>query len=348
MPPKEQKALYLDAKHGNFVVAPNSIPKPGPDELLVKVKACGLNPIDWKIQKYGLFVEEYPVVLGVGIAGDVVEVGEGVDGFTEGDRVRVRKVAHGVFSNTGGAFQQYALAVAANTSKLPPNVSYDQGATLPSCLGAAYLGLYNHNPHGLGFTSPFESDDRSKYSGTSVLIFGGATTVGQYAIQLAKISGFSPIITTASLKHEQYLKSIGADKVIDRNASFSSLQTGVAAVTSTPIKYILDTVSIPQTQQMANDILAPGGYLQLVQAPEVSFSEDKNVGFTKGARFFPENQKPFATLYGKLEEFLEKELIKPCAVEVVPEGLRGIASGLERLAKDQVSGVKLVAHPEET
>lgn len=85
--PKEHKALYLDSKCGNFVIASNNVPRPGTGELLLKVKACGLNPVDWKIQKYGIFVEEYPVVLGINIAGDIVEVGEGVEGFLKGDRV---------------------------------------------------------------------------------------------------------------------------------------------------------------------------------------------------------------------------------------------------------------------
>lgn len=87
MLPKAQKALYLDSKYGNFVIASNDVPKPGPNEILVEVRSCGLNPIDWKIQKTGIFIEEYPVVLGVNIAGDVVEVGEEVDGFIAGDRV---------------------------------------------------------------------------------------------------------------------------------------------------------------------------------------------------------------------------------------------------------------------
>lgn len=61
---------------------------------------------------------------------------------------------------------------------------------------------------------------------------------------------------------------------------------------------------------MANDILAPGGYLQLVQEPEATFSPDKHIGFTQGLRFLPENQASFAMLYGNLCELLRKEDIK--------------------------------------
>jgi NADPH:quinone reductase-like Zn-dependent oxidoreductase len=89
MIPKDQKALFLDSKQGKFIVANHVVPRPSTGEILIKVKASGLNPVDWKIQKYGILVQSYPIVLGVNIAGDVVEVGEGVSRFTPGDRVCV-------------------------------------------------------------------------------------------------------------------------------------------------------------------------------------------------------------------------------------------------------------------
>lgn len=79
--------LFLDAKFGNFTVKPNTTPKPGPDELLVKIEATGLNPTDWKIQKYGILVQNYPAIIGTDVAGTVEEVGEGVTAFAKGDRV---------------------------------------------------------------------------------------------------------------------------------------------------------------------------------------------------------------------------------------------------------------------
>ena len=83
-----QKALILDAKLGNFSVdIAAQVPKPGSGEILVKVKAAALNPIDWKIHKYGFFVEKFPAILGTDIAGDVEEIGEGVTEFQKGDRV---------------------------------------------------------------------------------------------------------------------------------------------------------------------------------------------------------------------------------------------------------------------
>ncbi|KAF5336259.1 hypothetical protein D9758_016049 [Tetrapyrgos nigripes] len=110
----EQKALLLDSKQGQFVVS--TIPKPTSvpsGELLVKVKAAALNPVDWKIQSFGVFVENYPAVLGTDIAGDVEEVGEGVTGFSKGDRV----VFQGFFTNDYAGFQQYTRVPAEIAAK---------------------------------------------------------------------------------------------------------------------------------------------------------------------------------------------------------------------------------------
>ena len=81
-----QKALILDSKFGNFVVDNIPVPNPGPGEILVKVKAVGLNPADWKAHK-GHIPSNFPAILGADISGDVEELGEGVTDFKKGDRV---------------------------------------------------------------------------------------------------------------------------------------------------------------------------------------------------------------------------------------------------------------------
>ena len=87
MAPSTQKAFILNAKHGDFNVGTASVPKPGPGEILVKIKTVALNPGDWKVQKYGMLAEKFPAILGFDIAGDVEEIGEGVAEFQKGDRV---------------------------------------------------------------------------------------------------------------------------------------------------------------------------------------------------------------------------------------------------------------------
>lgn len=89
MTPRTQKALLLKTAKSSFALETTNTPTPGPGEILVKVQATSLNPIDWKIQKYSLIVKDYPAVLGVDAAGDVEELGEGVTGVSVGDRVLV-------------------------------------------------------------------------------------------------------------------------------------------------------------------------------------------------------------------------------------------------------------------
>lgn len=87
--PTQQKALILPKIHEPFTVGPWEVPKPGPGEILVQAESVGLNPIDYIIQERGVFVTEFPAVLGWEAAGVVVQLGEGVTTFAIGDKVYV-------------------------------------------------------------------------------------------------------------------------------------------------------------------------------------------------------------------------------------------------------------------
>jgi len=88
MSPANQKALLLNTKAKEFAVADVEVYKPGPGEVLIKIQAAALNPIDWKIQKLDIFGSlPEQLIMGEDISGDIVEVGEGVTNFNEGDRV---------------------------------------------------------------------------------------------------------------------------------------------------------------------------------------------------------------------------------------------------------------------
>ncbi len=85
--PTQQKALFLESKFGQFAVRTTDVPKPAADDVLVKIEATALNPLDWKIQAHGPFVQVYPTILGFDGAGTVVSAGENVSSVAVGDRV---------------------------------------------------------------------------------------------------------------------------------------------------------------------------------------------------------------------------------------------------------------------
>ncbi|KAF9002973.1 chaperonin 10-like protein [Cyathus striatus] len=340
----QQKALFLDKVNGTFTLSRTEIYTPGPGELLVHIKAAALNPIDWKIQKFGFGFTNFPLILGFDAAGVVEEVGEGVEGFLKGDRV----FFEGDFTNRGDAFQQYAVAPADRTAKVPTGWTLDQVATLPTALFTAWVGLYHKLPQGLELVGP----KRGTYAGTPIVVFGGASSVGQSVIQLAKYSGFAPIITTASTKHEAFLKSLGATHIIDRSIQLSSLPAEVARITKEKIKFVYDAVSSPDTQQAGYELLAESGKITLVQPSKITVVEgsEKTVGSIVSFVTAPENVEFVKSVYSGLTAILESGVIivKPNKVDVVPGGLSGVSEGLKRLENNLVSGVKLVVHPDET
>ncbi|KAL5486253.1 hypothetical protein ACEPAI_7299 [Sanghuangporus weigelae] len=345
----EQKALILDKPHGEFSVGTRPIPKPGPGELLVKVHATALNPVDCAIRDHNIIVNDYPAVLGYDSAGTVEEIGEGVEGFAKGDRV----LHEGDFKNDYGVFQQYTLVPAEITAKIPPNITFDEAATVSLCLVTAAAGLYGHVYYPEGATkykAPWEEGGEGLYRGKSILVIGGSTSVGQYAIQLAKLSGFSPIIATASLHNTDLLKSIGATHVIDRNGPDVSAEIK-KVLNSAPLEIVFDAAS--RAEQESWSLVAPSGTLISVVLVEIDKNsenyKDKTVINTIfGSVYNPDLREMGVSLYSQLTGLLERGTIKPNRVEVLPNGLAGITEGLDRLRKNEVSGKKLVARLWET
>ncbi|KAF7789614.1 hypothetical protein EIP86_000560 [Pleurotus ostreatoroseus] len=343
----QQKALFLVEAKGAFAVQQTDIPKPGPGELVVEIHATSLNPVDWKIQAFNFFIENYPAILGTDSAGIVKEIGEGVTGFAVGDKV----VHQGYFDNRRATFQQYTVVPAEITAKVPENISLDQASAIPLVLATAALGLYSSPKGGAGLTAPWVEGGHGKYAGQPILIVGGSSSVGQIAIQLAKLSGFSPILTTASARNEAYLKSLGATHVLTREAvPLASLPSEVKKITSEPVKIVYDSISDADTQSAAYEVLAPGGQIVLVlpfSVDEAKRSADKEVVQVFGNVHAPQNRAAGVALYKNLTELLRNGDIKPNRIEVLPNGLAGIPDGLEKL-KAGVSALKIVARPNET
>ncbi|KAL0067829.1 hypothetical protein AAF712_004997 [Marasmius tenuissimus] len=331
-----QKALFITKKQGPFAIDTRDIQTPGAGEILVEIKAAALNPVDWKIQKYGFFLQNYPALVGTDIAGDVAKLGEGVEGFSVG-----------FFVNDYAGFQQFTKVPAEIVAKIPESISYSQAASIPLALATAAIGLY-WTDKGAGLNPKL--DRNVQFTGQPAVVVGGASSVGQYAIQMLKFGGFSPIIAYASGHHTDFLKSLGATHVVDRKSvAIKDLPAEVKKITNIPVKAVYDAISLPDTQEASYGTLAEGGNLVIVLDSQIkNLVESKKVHHVFG-NVQPEANRPFGrVLYKQLTQFLEDGTVVPNRVEELPDGLAGIPNGLKRMENDQVSGVKLVALPHKT
>ncbi|KAJ7661430.1 chaperonin 10-like protein [Mycena polygramma] len=330
------------------------VPTPGPEEILVRVEAAGLNPVDPRIA--GVYIPmwaDLPTVPGAEAAGVVVAIGNDVKQFKVGDRV--------AFGTAGqkediSSYQQYSLAHSAIVTKLPPNISLEEGASIPVGLFTSLHALCSQPPTGAGLVSHVSPGGHGKYAGQPIVILGGAGATGHYALQLARLSGFFPIITTASLKNESHLKSLGATHIIDRSLPDTEVVKAVAALAPT-LFVVFDTISTKDTLALGLAILketkkysqGKKTLLQIIPTPmpeAASEGVDVYMGWASSA--WPQNNALSRELYSQLEGLLADGTIKPMRIEVVEGGLN--INVLEEAWKsfDKVSAAKRVVLPQET
>jgi NADPH:quinone reductase-like Zn-dependent oxidoreductase len=187
--PEKMQAVEI-GEGGRLSVQTRPVPKPGAGEVLIKVRAAGVNPVDWKSagRRVGL-------VAGADVAGTIDSLGEGVTGLKVGDPVL------GVARQSGG-YAEYAVLAVNLLAKKPKSLSYEQAAGIPIAAETAYRALH-------------EASKVEK--GQTVLIHGAAGGVGSAAVQIAKAAG-AKVIGTASANNHDFLKSLGVDQVIDYRA----------------------------------------------------------------------------------------------------------------------------------
>ena len=167
-------------------------PQPGTGEVLIRVRAAGVNPIDGKLRA-GLLRDLRPITLpftpGSDFAGTVEEAGDGDSGFQRDQPV---------FGLARGSYAEYALAPAADIQPIPPGLGFDQAAAAP-------LGL---------LTAWYALEDAGVTAGQRVLVQGAAGGVGLFLVQLAKLRG-AQVLGTAATNNLGFVKQLGADEAID-------------------------------------------------------------------------------------------------------------------------------------
>jgi len=191
------RALRIHAYGGPDVVKIDSIAMPvaAPGEVVVHVRAAGINGLDWKIRD-GWLQEDFPLplpaTLGVELAGEVTEVGADVSGFAVGDRVM--GPVGGI-----GAYADFVATASNMLVKTPASLTDERAAAIPVGALTAWQAL-------------FEAGELKR--GQTVLIHGAAGGVGSFAVQFARRAG-ARVIATAQGINAGYLRGLGADEVID-------------------------------------------------------------------------------------------------------------------------------------
>ncbi len=171
-------------------------PHPGPDEILVRVKAASVNPVDWKIREGRLkFItgRTFPLFLGTEVAGFVEEVGSEVKGFKPGDRVFAG------MSYKGGGYAEKAVTRGDRAILIPPEIGFTEACTFAVAGITPLQGFRKHT---------------GVKKGTRVLVNGASGGVGTYAVQIAKLLG-GTVTGVCSEKNMELVKGLGADEVID-------------------------------------------------------------------------------------------------------------------------------------
>ena len=191
------KAIVIHEYGGPEVLKYEDIPQPEPkdDQLLIRIIAAGVNPVDGMIRS-GMFNgnRAFPIILGGDVAGVVEKIGSRITKFKVGDPV----FAYVSLDNSGG-YAQYALVREREAAPKPKALTYVEAAAVPIVAITAWQALV----------------DTAKLSaGQTVLIHGGSGGVGSFAIQIAKARG-AKVVATASTANQDFLKQLGADVAVD-------------------------------------------------------------------------------------------------------------------------------------
>jgi NADPH:quinone reductase-like Zn-dependent oxidoreductase len=253
-PQAMMKAVCIHEYGGIDKLKYEDVPRPTPadDEMLVRVHAAGINPVDDKIRSgaFSAFTNyRMPLILGWDVSGVVEQVGKKVTKYKVGDAVfaymNIQKP---------GAYAEFAVVREADACPKPAKLTHIQAAAIPLAATTAWQALV---------------DNAKLEKGQTVLIHGAAGGVGHFAVQIAKARG-AKVIATGSTKSLPFLKELGADVSIDYTAAkFEDIAKDVDVV--------LDTIG-GDTQQRSFNVLKKGGVLvSVVQPPDQALAKERGV-----------------------------------------------------------------------
>ena len=301
------KAVVVHEYGGPEVLKYEEVPRPEPkeDQILVRVMAAGVNPVDALIRS-GMFAkyekDVFPIIPGADIAGVIDKVGRKITKFEAGDPVFAYVSLKG-----GGGYAEYALGTERDTAAKPKSLSYVEAAAVPIVALTAWQALV---------------DTAKLAAGQTVLIHGGSGGVGSFAIQIGKARG-AKVIATASTANQDLLKELGADVAIDyTKQKFEDVAKDVDVV--------LDSVG-EDTLARSYGVVKRGGFIvSLVARPERAGLDKHGI---RGAALSVEPNSDELAQIGKL---IDQKKIKVIVSQTFP--LSDAAKAQEQVATGHTRG----------
>lgn len=300
------KAIRIHEFGGPDVLKYEDAPQPVPadDEVLIKVYASGVNPVDWKIRA-GLAQKKFPVQLplipGWDVSGDIEEVGKNILNFRKGDEVYSRPDP-----TRNGTYAEYVVIKADQVNAKPKSISHAKAAAVPLAGLTAWQGLFDYG---------------QLEAGQKVLIHAASGGVGSFAVQFAKWKG-AYIIGTSSEDNIDFLFDLGADEVIDyKNEKFEDKVKD--------LDLVFDLIG-GDTQKRSLKVIKKGGRLISTVMPENQGTAKSMGVHLEGfmARSLPEQLQQIADL-------IDSGKVRPVVTQILPlkeaaEAHRKIESGHTR------------------
>jgi NADPH:quinone reductase-like Zn-dependent oxidoreductase len=271
------------------------VPEIRPREILVKVRAAGVNPVDWKIREgylKDLFSHQFPVILGWDAAGVVEGVGNGVTRFKSGDEIFAycrKPIVH------GGAYAEYILLEEEHAAIKPKNITFEEAASVPLAGLTAYQSLF---------------DAANLKPGETILIHAAAGGVGGFGVQLAKDHD-AVVWATASGRNKKYVQDLGASQVVD----YTQVNFGDAVFSKHPhgVDVVFDCVGGEVLQKSAEIVREGGRLITIVDDPTGLARSDIHKEFVFVA--------PNSTQLTELARMAEQGRLKTHLSQVFPFGL---------------------------
>lgn len=325
------KAITYQKTKDQFSLSEISIPSlETAFDVLVKVEAVGLNPVDSKIYSWHEMVADMDdnFVGGLDVAGEIIATGEAVKNWKIGDKV----LYHGNMRRAYGGFAEYAVQDGRSLIAFPAFLSAEEAASIPCAAWTAYRAL---------------TDKLNISQQESLLIMGAAGGVGSFAIQLAKIYGVKTIITTASSAKHSYVKSLGASHVIDYQNE--DVLVKIMEITAGKgVRAALDCVGGENDKIAAAALGFEGHMVELVQPIN---AENYSDAFLKGLSFHQlslgsghvngeSGRQSLVNAGQEVSSLLKNKQLKPPQLQVI--SLKEIGDALMEMRKQRTIG-KIVA-----